>query len=63
MLLEQQGPPALPHTAQTEVEYPAEPVVQAKSLDAQAAPVGRVDPAQQGSPALPHVHRPDLQVP
>ena len=63
MLLEQQGPPALPHTAQMELVYPVELVVQASSPVAQALPVGRVAPAQQGSPTLPHVQRPDLHVP
>jgi hypothetical protein len=63
MLLPQQGPPALPHTAQIELVYPVELVVHARSPVAQALPVGRVLLAQQGSPTLPHVQRPDLQAP
>ncbi len=63
VLLEQQGPPALPHTAQMELVYPVELVVQARSPVAQALPVGRVPLAQHGSPTLPQVQRPALQVP
>jgi hypothetical protein len=62
-LLEQQGAPALPQAAHTEVVRPGVLVVQARSKVAQVLPVANVLVGQQGSPALPQVQRPDLHVP
>jgi len=59
----QQGAPALPQGAHTEVLSPGVLVVQARSKLAHGVPVGKLPLLQQGSPWLPQVQRPDLQVP